>query len=570
MIRQSTAILFVLSFALSSAYGSSEYEITTDSIYNHIAVLAHDSLEGREIGEVGEWKAAQYISSVFEAAGLTPKGTDGFLQSVGFIKRIDFGPKNKLVVNGIELTLNEEFIPMKQSASTQFEFGSPALAGYGITVDSAEGEYDDYENVDVAGKAVVIKRYSPPVEEYPHTNFERHQSLTAKINRAIKNKAAGILFVTPEGHDDTLTGMQPVRVTAKDIPIIFLRRKGLERLGLDISAPEITSLTGEIELVQTRDTGYNVVALAPAENDTTIIIGAHYDHLGWGGRASLYKGEEPMVHNGADDNASGVAGMLELARYYQSRRDQMKYSILFCAFSGEEAGLIGSSHFSKNMTIDSTKARMMINMDMIGRLRDQEKDLAVFGTGTCEPFTAYFDSLQTDDLTIAAKEPGTGPSDMLAFYNRGIPVLFFFTGAHSDYHKPSDDVELIDLDGSLRVISFVSDVVGYFDGYDGDLVFQKTKDPEAGKRRAQFSVTLGIIPDYVAEVKGLRVDGISSGRPGEAAGLIEGDVIIQMGDIPVGDIYDYMGCLGSFRLGDTTMIRVERGADTVSLQVIFQ
>lgn len=546
------------------------YVISPDSIHKHIAVLADDSLEGRQVGEIGEWKAAQYINAIFESVGLAPKGDNGtYFQAFEFIKRIDFGEKNLLAINGQQLQLKEEFMPMRQSASTRFEFGEVLYVDYGIKVDEEDGDYDDYVGQDVEGKAVIIKRYAPSSEDSSHINFDKYSSLTSKIQTALDHNVSGIFFITPEDQDDTLHAIGPAHVHPKVIPIIFLRRKGLERLGLNLSKPEILSAVGETQLIKVRDTGYNVVGLWPSDNDTTIIIGAHYDHLGWGGPTSRYLGKEKMIHNGADDNASGTAALLELARHFSSGRDRIKYSLLFIAFSGEEAGILGSSYYAKHMTVDSTKIRMMVNMDMIGRLRDQEHGLAIFGTGTGLEFKDYFESLSQEEMKMVFKEPGTGPSDHTAFYNRGIPVLHFFTGAHEDYHKPSDDVDKIDFEGTARVANVLAGVVEHFDQYEGALTFQKTKDP-GGKRRAAFSVTLGMMPDHIAEVKGLRVDGVSLDRPGERAGLKEGDIIIKMGNITVADIYDYMNALSKFRKGDSTTVVVQRGTDTLSLHVVFE
>ncbi|MFQ6007970.1 MAG: M20/M25/M40 family metallo-hydrolase [Candidatus Zixiibacteriota bacterium] len=547
------------------------YTITADSIYKHVSVLADDSLEGRQVGEPGEWKAAQYIKIIFESAGLTPKGDNGnYFQAFEFIKRIDFGEKNHLAINGEELQLNEEFMPMRQSASGSFKFDEVVFVDYGIRVDEEDGNYNDYEGKNVSGKAVLIKRYAPPSEDNPHINFNKYSSLTSKIQTALDHDAAGIFFITPADQDDTLHTIGPSYIYPKEIPIIFLRRKGLQRLGLDLDKPEIVSATGEIELLKVRDTGYNVVGYLPTSNDTTIIIGAHYDHLGWGGPTSRYVGKEKMIHNGADDNASGTSALLELARYFSSTRKNLQHSLLFIAFSGEEAGILGSNYYAKHMTVDSGAIRMMVSMDMIGRLKEQKEGLAIFGTGTALEFKNYFESLSQDSMKMAFKEPGTGPSDHTAFYNRKIPVLHFFTGAHQDYHKPSDDIDKIDTEGIVKVAHVVADVVEHFDRHEGELTFQKTKDPMAGKRRSSFSVTLGIMPDYIAEVKGLRIDGVSPDRPGERAGLLMGDIIIKMGDIDINDIYDYMNALSKFRKGDSTVIVIERGADTLNLQVVFE
>lgn len=550
---------------------SGSYKITGPAVYEHISVLADDSLEGRQVGEPGEWKAAQYISSVFDDIGLTRAGDNGSsLQSFIFTKKIELGQNNRLSLNGTELKLHQEFEPMRQSASLKFSFENLVFVNYGIIVDSSDGSYSDYDGLEVEGKAVIIKRYAPDSSDNPHLDFNKYSSLTNKIVTAIAQGAAGIFFITPSSYDDTLPKFGATRITPKDIPIIHLRRAALKRLKLNLDSPLVLAAIGETELVKTRDSGYNVLGLLDTGNDSTVIIGAHYDHLGWGASGSRYLGKEKMIHNGADDNASGVAAVLELARYFESKKDELNYSILFAAFSGEEAGLLGSNYFSKNMTVNPEAVRMMINFDMIGRLKDQENVLAIFGTGTTAQFKSYFDSLDSDKLKIVNKEPGTGPSDHTSFYNQSIPVLHFFTGAHSDYHKPSDDIESIDIEGTLKVIELAAKTITHFDKLAEELLFQKTVDPDAGRRRASFSVTLGIMPDYIAEVKGLRVDGVTPERPGDRAGLLSGDIIIGIGGNPIGDIYDYMNCLGKFRKHDTTYVTVERASDTLKLEVIFE
>jgi len=564
-------VIVCLAAVFTASGATSVYFVSPDSIYKHISVLADDSLEGRQVGETGEWKAAQYIKGIFQSAGLVPKGDNGtYFQAFEFVKGIDFSDRNKLAINGQALQLNEEFIPLRQSASTRFEFDKLVVVDYGIKVDKEDGDYNDYKGRDVTGKAVIIKRYAPPSKDYPLINFDKYSSLTSKIQTAIDHNVSGIFFVTPKGKDDTLQVTGPVRIHPKKIPIIFLRWQGLERLGLSLSKLEIVSAAGETELIKVRDTGYNVIGYLPTDNDTTTIIGAHFDHLGWGGSTSRYRGKEKMIHNGADDNASGTAGVLELARYFSTRKDSLKYSLLFIAFSGEEAGALGSNYFVTHMTVDSTKIRMMVNMDMIGRLRNQKNGLAVFGTGTCPDFRNYFDTLSHNGIEVVFKNSGGGGSDQISFYNHKIPVLHFFTGVHEDYHKPSDDVDKINFDGAAKVVNLIARIVSDFDKYNGTLVFRETKGTMGIKPHASYSVTLGITPDFITEVKGLRVEAVSPERPAERAGLKEGDIIIRIGHIVVGDIYDYMNALSKFYKGDSAVVVIKRGADTLSLQVVFE
>ncbi len=564
-------MIFVIALLLAlPAFVRAEYAISADSIYKHIGVLASDSLEGREVGEPGEWKAAMYIQGIFKQLGLEPKGENGeYLQSFPFNKRIEHGPNNKLTINGQELVLREEFLPMYQSASKSFEFADVVPVGFGITAE--DSAYDDYKGLAVEGKAVVVMRDAPKPEVNPHVDFNKYSSITDKISNALAHKAAAIFLVTPSDQDDTLMSMGGAHVAVKDIPVIFLRRKGIQKLGLSVDSIPSFKTVGQTELIAVRDTGYNVIAYLPTKNDTVVVIGAHFDHLGWGGNGySRYLGKERKIHYGADDNASGSAALLELARYYASIKDKLHYSMLFTSFSGEEEGLLGSAWYVRHWTVDSSKIRMMVNLDMVGRLRAQDKGLAIFGTGTCDQFKKYFDSTFTDStMKLSFQETGTAPSDVTAFYNNGIPVLFFFTGQHEDYHMPGDVLEKIDTHGVVQVSSLVVRITNHFDEVGGQLVFQKTKDTEGGRMRS-FSVTLGVMPDYVATVKGMRVDGVSPDRPAEKAGILKGDVIIQMGQYKIDDIYAYMSALGKFRKGDSCQVMVERGADTLGLMVNFK
>jgi hypothetical protein len=528
-------------------------------------------MEGRQIGEAGEWKAAQYIISVFKQAGLEPKGDIGsYLQAFEFVKRVDFGSDNRLSINGVPLKINEEYQPLEQSASKAFEFGEVLNVGYGIV--TQDSSHNDYKNLDAKGKPVLVRRYAPKAEgdsTGADTTFDRYRDLSSKIITALDHGASGVFLYTPETDDDAMIAMGVTHVTPKDVPIIFLRRSALQKLGLDLSDPHIMSASGVTDLVPVHDTGYNVVGYLPGANDTVEIVGAHYDHIGWGGNASRYRGEVKKVHNGADDNGSGSSALLELARYFGSRKSELNNSILFLAFSGEEAGTLGSGHYVRNWTVEQSKARLMINMDMIGRLAQQEKGLAILGTGTCPEFKQYFDSANMGDLKVVFNESGAGPSDHSAFYHDSIPCLFFFTGAHQDYHTPDDDIDKLDIPGIVTVANLVAGVLTYFDKRPGKLTFQRTKDEGTGGRPPRLSVTLGIMPDFISQIQGLGVDGVTLDKPADRAGILKGDIIIQFDQRVVKDIYDYMNALQKYRKGDTCMVRLVRGTDTMSIKVDF-
>lgn len=313
------------------------------------------------------------------------------------------------------------------------------------------------------------------------------------------------------------------------------------------------------------ETGKNVIAYLDNGAPTTVIIGAHFDHLGYGGKGSgsMYSGEGE-VHNGADDNASGVAMLLQLAANLKGVADNNNY--LFIAFSGEEKGLFGSNYFTKNPTIDLTRVNYMINMDMVGRLNDKNA-LAVYGVGTSP---SWKESLEKDNkygFDLIYEESGVGPSDHTSFYLQDIPVLHFFTGQHEDYHKPSDDADKINYKGMVIIASYIYDVI--LDMNDElKLEFVKTKT-EDSQKAPKYSVTLGVMPDYMYNEGGMRIDGVSDGGAASRAGLQAGDVIVKMGDLKVTDMMTYMEGLSQFKKGDKTIVKVRRGEMYIDFDVEF-
>ncbi|MBU2937992.1 M28 family peptidase [Lacinutrix sp. C3R15] len=308
-------------------------------------------------------------------------------------------------------------------------------------------------------------------------------------------------------------------------------------------------------------TGTNVVAYIDNKAENTVIIGAHYDHLGYGAEGSLYRGEK-AIHNGADDNASGVAVLLNLAK--RLMKGNINNNYLFITFSGEEMGLLGSNYFVKNPTIDTNKANYMINMDMVGRLK-KDSTLAVYGVGTSPIFKQTLKA-NNNRFKLVQKESGVGPSDHTSFYNADIPVLHFFTGQHEDYHKPSDDTELLHVDGMQVISDYIYEIVTDLDN-NGKLPFRKTKNESEDVPR--FKVGLGVIPDYLYDGKGMRIDGISEDKPAQKAGLQKGDVVIKLGDIDVVDMQTYMLALSKFEKGNTTKVVVTRAGKTVEAEINF-
>ncbi|NER09963.1 PDZ domain-containing protein [Muriicola jejuensis] len=321
----------------------------------------------------------------------------------------------------------------------------------------------------------------------------------------------------------------------------------------------------EIQYVEASDstiTGTNVIGFIDNQAESTVVLGAHYDHLGMGGEGSLHRGED-AIHNGADDNASGVAVLLQLAK--RLKDGELKgNNYLIMAFSGEEIGLLGSNYFSKNPTIDLKDVTYMINMDMVGRLRDS-KVLSVSGTGT-SPIWPQVLNAYNPGFELVLKESGVGPSDHTSFYLQDIPVLHFFTGQHEDYHKPTDDADRLNYEGMEQITDYIMEVIGELND-NPKLAFRKTKNESEEVPR--FKVGLGVIPDYLFGGEGMRIDGVSEDKPAQKAGLMKGDIVVKMGDSIVTDMMSYMRALSVFDEGDTTTIVILRDGKTMDVRVGF-
>jgi len=314
--------------------------------------------------------------------------------------------------------------------------------------------------------------------------------------------------------------------------------------------------------IKKKITGINVVGFKNNNAKETIIIGAHYDHIGYGSFGSLYSGEK-QVHNGADDNASGVSIMLNLA--YSLMLDT-NYNYLFIALSGEEHGLYGSSYYAKNPTINLNNVRFMINFDMVGRL-NQENILAINGIGTSSHWKKLIQDANNYNFDLKTTESGIGPSDHTSFYLQDIPSIHFFTGQHSDYHKPSDDVEKINFEGMYKIHNYVKEIILNSISIT-DFDFQKTASNES--KSPKFNVTLGVMPDYLFDGIGMRIDGISKGKTAEKYGIQKGDIVLAIGNNEVTDMTSYMQGLSKFNKGDKTTISIKREDSMIKIDIIFQ
>ncbi len=363
-------------------------------------------------------------------------------------------------------------------------------------------------------------------------------------------------------------GTRGEEIAAKYLADRF-KKIGLEPKGTDDYFQSFTvskpSNPLEEDIIGTDDegiTGQNVIGYIDNQSKHTLVIGAHFDHLGMGGNSSLHRGGS-AIHNGADDNASGTAALVALAEILSNQKANSNF--LFIAFSGEENGLWGSNYFVKNPTIPLESINYMINMDMVGRL-NKENNLAINGVGTSPSFVPSLDLVNSDSLNLVTSESGVGPSDHTSFYLQDLPVLHFFTGQHGDYHRPSDDADKINYEGLLKIIRYIERLVEQLDS-EPKLAFSKTKDSNGDSPR--YTVSLGVVPDYLFDGVGMRIDGVSENRPAQAAGLEKGDIILQLGDSTIVDMMSYMRALSAFQKGDEADLAYERHGKKVSTKVTF-
>jgi aminopeptidase YwaD len=573
-------------------------EITTQELQHHIKYLASDELRGRKAGEEGNRLAAKYIADKFKMYGLLPCGNDGtYYQNFSFVSTMKAGPKNNLslLYNGKQTnyTLNEQFKPLLISADTTLT-GHVVFAGYGISAaDSLH--YNDYASIDIKNKIVMIMRYSPDTSEY--SQFAQYSSTMAKLFTARDKGAAGVILVTAppnEKGDNFITSDDP-RLGSSSIAVVSMKwidaQSILNKMGMNlieikhlidstkspksIDLPSITiTLQTQIEKIYAQSAnvlGYLSGSDSILKNEV-LVIGAHFDHLGMGGEGSGSLNPDTIaIHHGADDNASGTAGILELAQYLSSQSPKFKRSLLFIAFTGEELGVLGSDYYVKHpyFTLDKTIA--MLNMDMIGRMKDSI--LVVEGMGTSPDFEKLVKSENKDSLTLRLKPDGFGPSDQASFYKKDLPVMFFFTNLHSDYHKPSDTWEKINYAGEQKVVEMAARIAEDIANDAKRPAFTKviTSNPmgQSGDRQGA-RVSLGIIPDFAGDTPGMKISGTRPGSPAEKAGLKADDVIIKFGGKEIKNIYDFTYMLGQFKPGDEVEVVVNRANQEVVLKAKLQ
>lgn len=525
--------------------GEPDYSVVS-RLKEDIGYLASDELGGREPGTQGAQMAAEYIVKRFKQLNIKPYTSEGYLQKFPIATDVTFDEKNSMVFKGEELQLSKDYYPVQYSSNGEIA-GELLYVKYGIT--APEKKYDDYKKVsdDKAAGRVFVMDVSSPDGIHPHSEYLKYHDLGERVTMAKEKGAVAVIFVNLEGAANDINPHFR-SIHNKGVPAVFVTNNDIAKKLVKKGDVSI-----QTSLRENFVDGFNIAAYKDNEADRTIIIGAHYDHLGMGDKgSSLYKGE-PAIHNGADDNASGVAALLELALMISKADGEFtKSNYLFLAFSGEEKGLLGSAYFTDNFK-PKAKNFYMINMDMVGRL--EEKTLAVNGVGTSPAWKDVIGKVECDGLKIKTGESGVGPSDHTNFYYLNMPVLHFFTGTHSDYHKPSDDAQKINYEGEAIIIDYILRVISRSQDIQA-MEFTKTKEQSA--MAPKFSVTLGVMPDYMYDGEGMRIDGVTEDKAAANAGLQKGDIVTWLGEVKVVDMMSYMKALGQFKKGDSAPIEYLR------------
>jgi aminopeptidase YwaD len=596
MTRSRVITLVVSLLALSCSPQPLPYistDITAVELQQHVKYLASDELEGRGSGTRANQLAGEYIAKQFKRYGLRPLGDDGsWFQTFTVLTGLEAGRANRVTVTlphrSVSLALDEDFRPLSITHDTVVS-GSVVFAGYGISADSLN--YDDYAGVDVRDKIVIVLRYAPDYGQ-PDSKLSDHAPILRKAFNARTKGAAAMLLVTGPADEETpsLMPLRPERGVASaglaaaqlthSAVDSMLRWSGsdtdlrsIQQMIYDSKGPrsfEIPNLTISIQTRVERlySPTSNVIGLLegndPQLKNEVIVIGAHFDHVGWGGPGSgSMQSDIVAIHNGADDNASGTAAVLELAQAFSAHRNEIQRSHLFITFSGEEMGLLGSAHYVKNPPLPLDKTIAMINLDMVGRLRDSS--LTVEGIGTSSIWKEIVERENTAfNFKLRLGQRGSGPSDHASFYGKDIPVLFFFTGLHEDYHRPSDDWEKINYEGEQRIAQFAFNIVRALDSSPKPEFARVQVSASDTATRRGFRVAFGIVPDYSEGDNGLKISGTRPGSAAEKAGLQNGDVITKLGGKDVRNIYDLTFLLEHYKPGDEVEVVFTRDGVSIS------
>jgi aminopeptidase YwaD len=542
----------------------------------HIRYLADDALEGREAGTQGARCAADYIAGFLRTSGLRGVGPDGsFFQTFEVQMGSTLGGGNTLVLGEEPLEVERDWVPFGFSSSGSVA-GALVYGGPGVSV---PGDPDDrFAHLDIEGKIVVVEAADPHGSERPTLAGDPHHKASIAAGRG----AAAILVLLEEGQalpDPTSENRPSVR-----IPAVAVSGASAQALRDASQTGGTVDLTVAVQprMVEVR----NVAAVIPGSDPTlesqVVVVGAHYDHLGYGGDGSLAP-DAHEIHNGADDNASGTAALMEVARHFAASSEKPARTVLFLAFTGEEKGLWGSGHYVHDPIFPLENTVAMLNMDMVGRLR--ENTLTVYGTGTAEEFPHFLEEVNQalpEPFVLSSIPDGFGPSDHSSFYGEDVPVLMLFTNTHSDYHRPEDDWDRINVEGLDRVVGFASDLTGRLAGSGSTTApavhfVEGAGDPHAGAMAAEeeapvsrgYGAYFGTIPDMTPQDFGVRITGVREESPAAVAGLQGGDVIVEFAGKEITDLYAYTYALREHQPGDQVVVVVVRNGERLSLTAVL-
>jgi hypothetical protein len=579
-------------------------DATQQRLRADITYLASDKLEGRRTGEKSAVMAADYIAARFAALKLKPglqlkpgAGAKGYKQLFPFFSAVEAGAGNRLKIDtgqmAIVVNLKSNWMPVGFSSNGSLPDTGIVFAGYGIV--SEEAKVDDYKGLDVKDKIVLVFKGTPD-DGNPHSPFARFNDIRIKAKIAHDKGAKALLVISGETklEDDKLAQLKfdqtlgdtaiPAAVVARSIGALLLGdkseaelkqdesfialRKDAGEIGLNLTNRPKTSAEIKVDLTKKQAETYNVIGILPGTDPTlkneAIVIGAHFDHLGHGGPESLAV-NSTEIHHGADDNASGTAAVMELARQFAAAKKN-KRTLIFMCFSGEEEGLLGSKAYTNAPVFPLDKTIAMVNMDMVGRLKDNKLDVG--GIGTASEWKALVEGKnpRSSAFALQLSEDGFGPSDHSSFYAKQIPVLFFFTGSHEDYHKPSDTADKINYPGESQIISYMSDIIKNVDQNPVKPTYTVAKSTSMG--RSTFNISLGTVPNYAeGNNDGLLLDGVRDGSPAAKAGIKPGDKIVMLAGKEIRNISDYTYILGEMKANVEYEIVVVRGTEKLTLKV---
>jgi len=564
-----------------TSYHIDEPEITVEELQETIGFLASDSLKGRYPGTPEDSILADWLVKKFREMGIEMMADEG-KQYFKVVTDIKAGENNSLIYNNNTLELYKDFAPFSFSGNLIAE-AKTVFIGYGFEINEKDLKWNDYSPVDVTDKWLIILRGDPEIDSL-NSPFIPYSGDRDKVMLANDHGAAGVLFVSGPKFDpkDKLVDLETQK-SPVDIPVFHITRnvaddilkgegKNIENLENKLNkqrSPEVFEtgivIRGLSEVLQDKSVTRNIIGKIKGNDpdlaDEYILIGGHHDHLGMGGpNTGSRKPDTTAIHNGADDNASGVATVLEIAEKLSYNRDSLRRSIIFTTFSAEEMGLLGSKYFVNNPVVPLESIKTMINIDMVGRMNN-EKSLQIGGTATSTSGTELLDNITGSKNFNMVKSPeGYGPSDHASFYGKDIPVFFFSTGPHLDYHTPEDDIEKINFEGLKSVADYIYHLTLELANRDSSLVFQEAGPKTSQQRmKRRKGVTLGIMPDFAGQVKnGLQADFVLKDRPADKGGMEDGDIIIAINGKKINNIYDYMYRLEKLKQGQTITVEVLR------------